>query len=127
MGYNSDSTGYRLFYPTTQQVVFSRDVKFDEHSVLEGVESRPFTNENTLMLGDTEDSWFPAPSSATQRVPAKPSPIVELPEDLQDTKILVDEDAHADGDIPGFDDRVEAAPYKPPLVWARKTMRDSGI
>lgn len=77
------------------------------------------------MLGDTGDSWLPAPNSATQRVPAEPTPTEEVPEDLQDIGYPGDEDAPADDDFPDTDDRVE--PYKLPPIWAREIVCDSGI
>ena len=55
-GYNSVSIGYRLDGAENDAINLSRDVVFDEHSPLEGVDS------SFDMLGDPSDNFSPSSS-----------------------------------------------------------------
>ena len=57
VGYNSVSTGYRLYDPDTHSIVLSRDVVFDETLPLEGASS----SLGSTLLGDPTDRYSSLP------------------------------------------------------------------
>lgn len=102
VGYNSQSTGYRLYDPLHDSICLSRDVVFQEESTSEGADS-------TSSLGDAADSF---PSST----PLTPD-IIDAPPDLSEESIPLGDDV----DVPD-------EPLPPPVPrWARQTIQDSGV
>ena len=125
MGYNSLSTGYRVYDPATDTVDVSRDVVFDETSVPEGDRPPPSQTEDSPLLGDPEDSWQ-SPSHGEQQVPEEEIPALEdlvEPAEIYEDSSDDEEHHHHPQHVPAQEDR----PARVPPMWAQKTVQDSGI
>ena len=104
VGYNSVSTGYRLYECESDSISLSRDVVFDEHSHSEGVDS------TIEMLGDPSDSF------------SQPLSLPSSNDDVHDDVLQEEYVSSHDVDIDTGSLDVSSRP-----LWARKTLEDSGV